>query len=171
MKPSMTPSGILMRLKLCVASLLTTLFIGCSVTPKVSVVAHQQGADLNFSIQTEGIRGLIEAWFWEENTKQVLWRVNLNYYQGSQLKYGELPIKFKQPNGAINSAEQIVPANGEKPDQLPPGKSFYLAITGQYDTLMAASGKTFYFSFSTDSEGRMSAIVPAATPKPEDFPK
>lgn len=160
-----------MRLKLCVASLLTTLFMGCSVTPKASVVAHQQGTDIDFNIQTKGIRGLGEVWLWIEDTKQVLWRVNLNYYQGPQLKYGELPIKFKQPNGAINSAEQIVPANDEKPNQLPPGKTFFLAVTGQYDTPMAASEKTFYFSFSTDSGGRMSAIVPAATPKPEDFPK
>lgn len=160
-----------MRLKLCVASLLTALFIGCSVAPKLSVVAHQRGSDLDFSIQTEGIRGLGEVWLWTEDTKQVLWRVNLNYYQGSQLKYGELPAKFKSPNGAMNNAEQIAPANGEKPNQLPPGKNFYLAITGQYDTRMAASEKTFYFTFSTDSEGRMSAIVPVAPPKPEDFPK
>lgn len=145
--------------------------LGCSMKPQIFLETKGQGADTGFQIRAEGINGLLDLRIWEEETKTVIWQVNLNYFNGSHLGYGEVPGEFKTFNGATGSAKQLFPNAAEHPSRLPAGKSFIAALIGQYDTVGGASVRVFYFRFSTDAEGQILKIVPVVAPAPKDLPK
>jgi len=147
-------------MKLYVALLLAALFSGCSATPRVNLITQQHGVYVDFNIQTEGINGLLGIKISQADTKDLLWDVDLAYFKGGRLTYGVVPTNFEIINGSSSSAKQLFPASGTKPRAFLPGKDFDLALSVQYDTVTTASMRTFYFSFSTDSLGRISAIRP-----------
>lgn len=149
---------------------LGSVLMGCAMKPSIILEAEQYGPDISFDIRAKGINGLVDLRIWQTDTKEVIWQINLNSFNGPRLGYGEVPVGFKTFNGGSGNAKQVVPSGDKRPSPLPAGKSFILVLGVQYDTMMSAAMRPFYFSFSTDSEGRISAIMPVATPRPEDQP-
>ena len=131
----------------------------CSTTPHADVDIRQEDHDFVFQIRTRSINGLLDLRLWQVDTKEIFWDINLNYYKEPELRYGEVPDKFTTFNGGQNRAEQNIPRNHQRPRPLPANQNFYLALDCQYDTILAAASKVFYFSFSTDKNGRISRVT------------
>jgi hypothetical protein len=134
--------------------------------PTITVSGNQQDEIIVFEINANHINGLLDLRIWQEDTREMIWCVDLDYFNRRRIKYGEPPVNFKTFNGGKGSAKQIVPGSGKPSVPLPVGKSFIIAVTAQYDTWTSAASKTFYYSFSISPRGRISAIVPIPFPGP-----
>jgi len=155
---------------MCLLVLVVGFLLFVSLEPHTaSVSVQQQGKNLNFQFRTRGVNGLLDILIWRADTKEPIWYENLDYYNENHLKYGEVPMNFKTFNGAINSAEQTFPTNGQKPSPLPPNIKFFLRIDYQYDTFAAFAGVSDY-AFVTDANGNVSAFIPIHI-APDDLPK
>src|SRR5690349_8809058 len=89
--------------------------------PKISLNLERRGQDVVFKMETKNILGLGEFIVIDNDAKQLLWYVNLNYFPGPELVYGKTPPDFGTLNGNINSARQEFPKNGQAPAPLPAG--------------------------------------------------
>ena len=162
-------SSLLMRTGL--GLILVSVFMGCAGKPNIVLEAKQHGENIDFDIRTKGINGLLDLQIWQTDTKEVIWQLNLNSFNGTTIEYGKVPVGFKSFNGGTYDAEQMVPLTGKRPGPLPAGKSFIIALGAQYDTLTSAAMRPFYFLFSTDANGKISRVLPTGAPKPGDLPK
>jgi len=159
------------RITLTVALLLAVVSAGCSPSPRLSLNARQEDGSTTFEFSTRGINGLLGLRVWKADTKELLWDVNLSYYRGPRLRYGDLPRDFETFNGQKDSATQAFPAKREKPRPLPANSKLYVSVDCQYDSFMAASSQTFLFSITTDTNGRVLAASRVDSLSPDDFPK
>jgi hypothetical protein len=170
---------------LVVASLLIYLIFENAAEPSASLTLTEKAGILRFDITTHHVNGILGLRVWnfdqahtealariarheddreyEYVSNEYLWDVNLDYYQGPHLDYGEVPQDFATFNGGRNSAKQNFPKDGAKPHPLPPSTRIRMAIDLQYDTWAAASVTTRYFDLLTDREGHVTKIMP--TPK------
>jgi hypothetical protein len=155
----------------CFALLLTTVFVACSrPPPEISVTGQQRNSDIDFVIKIEGkSNGVIGLRLWNAESKELFWDIVLDSFMGSHIRYGELPANFKGYNGVTYNARQLFPSGGRKPRALLPSANYYLAVDCQYDTYLAACMSVSSFSFSTDSNGKISPIFPVL--RPNVFPK
>ena len=160
-----------MRIPLLILVLLTASLAGCAVHPKAALTLQQTTTNLDFVISTEHVNGLLGLRVWQADTKELFWDVDLHYYREPRLTYGVVPRDFKTFGGVLSSAEQKFPTGGERPRPLPPSTQFRASILCQYDTMMDAAMREFYFLFATDTKGRVSVVVPVARFPREDFPK
>lgn len=160
-----------MRHAVILAIILVSLLTGCTPRRNVSLAVRQTGSHTVLDVSTEGVNGLLGLSIWQADTRELLWKVNLDYFRGKQLVYGEVPAGFTTINGGENSAEQTFPAKGLSPPPLPSKRKIYVAIEAQYDEFMAASVRVFYFELSTDANGQVLSVLPLKGMKSEDFPK
>ena len=163
--------SLFMRQGVILAIMSVWLLSGCTPKPSVSLGAHSSDSQTVLDVSTEGINGLLGLNMWQADTREMLWRVNLDYFRGPQLVYGHVPAGFMTINGGKNSAEQIFPAKGLRPPPLPPRRKIFVAIEAQYDEFMSASARTFYFELNTDANGRVLSVRPLTAVKPDDLPK
>ena len=159
-----------MRIPSLILVLLTASLTGCAVHPKAALTLQQTATNLDFAISTEHVNGLLGLRIWQADTKELFWDVDLHYYREPHLTYGVVPRDFKTFGGVLSSAEQKFPAGGERPRPLPPSTQFRASILCQYDTMFDAHLCEFYFSFTTDADGRVSSVVPVARILREDLP-
>lgn len=136
------------------------LVAGCAMKPKLSVEARHDDAGVVFSFRKKNINGLLGFRVEQANNQEVLWDLNLNYYNESSLVYGRIPSHFKTFNGATGEAKQTIPAGNERPKIFPPNCRFRLTVIAQCDEALAATAKPFYFSFSSDMDGNISKLIP-----------
>ena len=88
--------------------------------------------------------GLLQLIIIDTANSKTIWDIELNYFRGAILKYGEIPKNF-ETDGVTNSAEQNFPVTG-KPLSLVEGKIYKLYTDWQYDTIVASGKyKTEYF--------------------------
>jgi hypothetical protein len=133
---------------------------GCSMAPAISMTAKQRGSDVDFEFGTRGINGLLEFRVWRADTRELLWDVDLNYYGGARLTYGDIPKDFTTTNGNQQSATQIFPADEAKPKKLPASGKVLVEVECQYDDFAAACSRRFDFAVTTGSDGRVLTTVP-----------
>ena len=133
---------------------------GCSMAPAISMTAKQRGSDVDFEFGTRGINGLLEFRVWRADTRELLWDVNLNYYGGARLTYGDIPKDFTTTNGNQQSATQIFPADGAKPKRLPASGKVFMEVQCQYDALDAPSTRSFDFAVTTGPDGHVLTTLP-----------
>jgi hypothetical protein len=139
--------------------------------PHCSTTARQRGSDTEFDIATRGINGLLGLRIWRADTRETLWDVNLNYYPGPKLAYGEVPADFETFNGAQNSARQNFPPDDQKPMTLPINSQLFVEVDCQYDHFISAACRCFYFLISTDEHGNLSEVQPVNCLTPSEYPK
>jgi hypothetical protein len=132
-------------------------------------VGEEDGTTV-FHIPTRGVNGVISIRLWRADTKELLWHVNLNSYQGSRLMYGEVPRYFTTFNGGRISAQQIYPAKDGKPKRFPGESRIFVMIEIQYDTFIAASAGALNFVLTPDTRGEVTAVSPIGSIDPDDFP-
>ncbi len=126
---------------------------------------------IEFKFKHENVNGLLQLIVWEEGAKDILWDVNLNYYTGDTLKYGEIPIQFITFNGVKNSAKQNYPINNIAPIAVPVGSIIYVYISYQYDTFISPASSSHVYSLQVGENGIIvnKGIVPF--PKSGERPK
>ncbi len=108
---------------------------------------------------------------WQADTKELLWDVNLDYYKDPRLTYGYVPANFLTYNGRRNDAQQNFPRNSRRPRPLAAGKRFFVSIDCLHGAFMGEEVEPFYFSFSTDADGRVLAASPVEGMKSDDLAK
>jgi hypothetical protein len=152
--------------------LIAASFAGCNGMPNIASTAQQRGSDVVFNIDAKGIEGLLDIMVWQAGEKHPLWYVNLNSYTPLKLTYGDLPQSFKAPNGQILRITQAIPLHNAKPAVFPAGKTFYLALSAEYDEFPdGPSSIEFYFSFITDSFGQISDFHSVPSPASSEIPE
>ena len=127
--------------------------------------------ELVFHLRTRSVNGLLGLRLWRTDTKEVLWDVNLNYYPGGQLRYGEIPTEFRTFNGGLNRGRQNYPEGNRKPQPLPPSTTFMVELDYQYDTLLSPAAHSAWFLFSTDASGALSRVTTPERITADDLPK
>ena len=131
--------------------LATLLLTGCGV-PQVSFKPQKKADGIQFHIGLKNANGLLRLKLWEKDTRKTLWDINLNYYPGPILKYGDVPSNFTTFNGAGNSAKQNYPADAA-PAPIPVGKDICVCIDYQYDASMAACTSSKCYAFRLEPDG------------------
>jgi len=160
-----------MRASLPILILSLLGLVGCMVHPKTTLSVQQTTTNLHFDISTAHVNGLLGLRVWQADTKDLLWDVDLHYYRGPRITYGVLPSDFKTFAGLTGSAKQKFPADSERPRSFAPSTQYRAAVLCQYDSMMSASVREFYFAFATDADGRVLSVSPVESIPPEDFPK
>ena len=160
-----------MRALLPIVILSLLSLAGCTVHPKATLSVQQTATNLHFDISTAHVNGLLELRVWQADTKDLLWDVDLHYYPGPRITYGIVPRDFKTFSGSTSSAKQKFPALRETPRSFIPGTQYRAAVLCQYDSMMSACVREFYFAFATDADGRILSVSPLESILPEDFPK
>ena len=122
------------------------LFAGCSSPPTLSLAVVQEEDHLAFRFETKNLNGIVGIRMWRADTKQVLWKVDLNYFRGSQLAY-------------------------DGPVPLPASTKFFVQVEVQYDTMMTAASRGFYFAMTTDARGHVTDLSPLNSIGPDNWPK
>jgi len=96
-----------------------------------------EGEDIVFYIDYKKTRGLLDLTVTDVSENKVVWDINLSYYYGQELRYGEVPLEFKTNNGVTNRARQKIPEVGVPPE-LEKGKIYKLVTDWQYDAYFNA---------------------------------
>ncbi len=113
------------------------LLAGCG-SPQVSFAPKIEPEGIAFHIALQNANGFLRMMLWEKDTRKTLWDINLNYYSGPVLKYGEVPARFTTYNGGRNSAKQNYPKI-VVPRPIPVGKDILVYLDYQYDGFFEAS--------------------------------
>ena len=99
--------------------------------PRIDVVPFVEGNRVVFDIPRSGINGLLGI-IVEDEAGHILWKVNLKYYNGRQITYGEMP----------RGSKQVIPADGSTPPDIR-GRRVQIQVEYQYDEFMAPSAACF----------------------------
>ena len=75
--------------------ILVAVLMGCAMKRIIVLEAKQHGTEISFDIRANRINGLLDMRIWQMDTKEVIWQINLNSYNGARLNYGEVPVGFK----------------------------------------------------------------------------
>lgn len=160
-----------MRASLLVLVLVSLEVVGCTVHPNVTLSVQQTTTNLHFDVSTTHANGLVGLRVWQADTKDLLWDVDLAYYRGPRIAYGVVPSGFKTFSGLTSNARQKFPAGRERPPPLAASTQYRVAVLCQFDSMMSASVKEFYFAFATDADGRVLSVSPVESILPKDFPE
>ena len=129
------------------------LCIGCSSEVKLGTLTpHFKNGPLSFDIDHGGTKGYLNLVISDVSNSEVIWDINLNYYMGKSLSYGEIPKEFKTSNGVTNSALQNVPKNSMPPSKLIDGHTYKAISTWQYDQLSTAMAEHNILFFKVDGK-------------------
>lgn len=135
-----------------IISVTLILLVGCSPTPEVSFKPEVAPDGLQFELGSKNVNGFSKALFWEKDSGKMLWDVDLKYFPGPTLKYGELPSGFTTFGGNRGSAEQRYPQDAAAVP-IPMNKVIYVRLGYQYDHFVGASSGTSHFAFQLDNDG------------------
>lgn len=157
--------------QLILSIVLLMLVGGCSRDPTVTLSVSEEKGRTVFHLPTRHANGLLGIKIWQPDTRTQLWELDLAYFRGARLTYGEIPRDFVTSNGGKNSAQQMFPRGDQPPLPFPPDTRLLVAIELQYDAFMAASVRARYFELKTDREGRVFSVVARESIKPDAFPE
>jgi hypothetical protein len=143
---------------LSVLSLLVLMLDGCSADPRMNVTISNIGGKVRFQIHSKNIRGLLGMRVFQIEPRKLAWAVQLNYFSGNEILYGEIPQRFSTVAGVTEDAKQVFPPNDAPPPILSRNTRFLVEIDAQYDSRGSAATRTFSFSFSTDSSGNIASV-------------
>lgn len=107
----------------------------------------------HFEISSKGCNNLSHLTVWERGAITPLWDINLRYFTGSEIKYGELPTK---PANQY-FIPQRYPLDGS-PAPIPVGKDILVKIDYQYDEMLAPSTGHRIFGFKLEADGSISDV-------------
>lgn len=57
---------------------------------------------------------MLELEVLDKITGEIIWSVNVDYWPGGHVKYGQLPSNFSTYNGGVNSAVQEFPKEEDR---------------------------------------------------------
>jgi hypothetical protein len=143
----------------------------CALMRNASMTVTQQGKDIDFHLRTRGFHGLSSFRICRTDTEEELWCVNLNYFRGEHLTYGEVPENFRTFNGGLNNARQEYPSAARKPAPLPPSAMFLVELHCSYDAMFGPSFQSYTFLFATDATGGVSRVTRPERVTADDLPK
>lgn len=154
----------------CILSVCTILIFGCK-SSKLSFTPEMKNNQCEFHFGYNNVNGLLSLMIWEKDTRSLLWEIDLNYYQGSILKYGEIPSGYSTFNNAPErSAMQKFPADLLPPRTIPTEKDIWVCIDYQYDSFLSACSSSKYFSFRLNTDGTLTNIGEQAPPALDQLP-
>ncbi len=150
-----------------------TIFIllvlqGCG-EPQVEIIPIKDGNDIEFQFKHKNINGLIHLTLWEKDTRKTLWDINLRYYSGDILKYGEVPKNFIKFNERKDSALQYFPKDNEPPIKIPIEKTIYVYLQFQYDTFISSNAGSKFCAFIIRNNGELQ-ILNITYPPSDEWP-
>jgi hypothetical protein len=131
----MTPGNRRIAWLVALGSAVGLVLLGYQVfgPPDVALSAARKGDRLVFTLGLKRANGLLGFRIVDPQSSQVYWNVDLNYYPGPILVYGEVPSSFEDRNGNVQSA-----VGGRKPSELPRGKELRVCVNYQYDNYTGA---------------------------------
>lgn len=135
-----------------------------SMIPGVSLSLDQSRGSTEFVFSTHGINGLLSMRVLRYDPGELLWHMNLNYFRGHRLRYGEIPDVWP------NIARQEFPKDGEEPKPLAPDSKFLVTIECQHDVFIAPSVTSVLFILRTDKTGRVVSVENVDRNKPFEHP-
>ena len=115
-------------------------------------VSQRQDGSIDFLFDYKNIGGLLHMRIWEKDSHTLLWEINLNYYAGDKLKYGEVPSGFLTFNGVRNYARQEYPLNNKPPEAIPVDEEIYVIINYQYDEYLVPCTSSVNYMFKIKPE-------------------
>lgn len=108
-------------------------------------VSQRQDGGIDFLFDYKKVNGLYGMRVWEKDSRTLLWGIEVHYFKGDKIKYGEVPSEFLGPGGVPNSTRQVYPLDNQIPKAIPLDKEIYVSIDYQYDHLISACiGRDFY---------------------------
>jgi hypothetical protein len=140
--------------------ILIAITAGCGRRPSFDLAASHVGGSTVFEFSGSRINGILDLSVWQVSDRKFLWDMNLNYFVGGRLAYGEIPKGFSTFNGGTNDAVQRFPFSGTPPIPLPADTDLRIQVTVQYDTLTTASATSFFYDARTDENGRVISLAP-----------
>lgn len=149
-------------------SLILWWFIGWKIIGFKATI-EQNKVGLHF--QRHNAYGLMQLIIWEKDSRSILWYVNLNYYPGGIIKYGEVPKEFTTFNGVKNFATQKYPKNNKLPEQIPFGKEIYVYINYMHDKFFILSTSVKVYSFVWKDDGTIQNMGEVSMPPPGAAPE
>ena len=131
---------------------LLCLLCGCGSPELTFTPGIEANGHVAFRLGLENADGFLRMMLWEKKSRRTLWDINLNYYRGPVLKYGEIPSRFVTYRGSRHSAWQKYPKTG-LPQPIPTGKDILVYIDYTYEGPLgySASAKIFAFRLEADS--------------------
>jgi hypothetical protein len=133
---------------------------GCSRPPSLDVAASQVGDVAVLDLSGSRINGILDLSMWQVTDQKFLWDMNLNYFPGGRISYGEIPKGFTTFNGGKNDAVQRFPFSGVPPSPLPAHTDLRIQVTVQYDTMTTAAATSFFYDARTDENGLILSVAP-----------
>jgi hypothetical protein len=134
------------------ALLIASLMLAGCGKPHVTFLPQKTQSGLEFHLNLKNVNGLLRTTFWEGENQKTLWDVNLNYFPGPILKYGELPADFTTFNGDTDSARQDHPKTlGALP--IPAETIVYVQVGYQYDEFISACASDKIYAFQLTKDG------------------
>jgi hypothetical protein len=129
--------------------------VSCSRSPELQLQVGRDQNGIYFDIQKNSvIRGLLSLTV-ETAQGDEVWSVDMNYYSGSSVRYGEVPRNIENPEGRRN-AEQEFPKYRKLPNPLEKGESYVVKIACQYDSSIGVpSVARFRFTVDIDEKGNI----------------
>ena len=131
--------------------LLATLLIAGCAKPQVSFTPVPSDDGIEFHTALINANGLLHITVWEKESRKTLWDVNLNYFPGPVLQYGQVPPTFLAFNGVRNFAKQTYPPDGV-PSDIPIEKVICVCLEYQYDRFVPSCASQFY-AFRLEPDG------------------
>jgi len=123
----------------------------------ITFEAKKNKQKIEFHFQRNSANGLSHLIVWEKGARNILWDVNLNYFPGGIINYGEVPNEFTTFNGVRNIASQNYPDN-ETIAPLERDSEIYVYISCVHDTFFVPSSSVKVFSFRINSDGTIHNI-------------
>lgn len=108
-----------------IALLLSPHLGACAPQPEMS--AEIKEGRLILALDRDRANGFLGLRMEEEATGEMLWHVNLHYFPGGEVTYGEAPQDFRTWNNNPRSAQDVVPA------QALPTTPILVSLSYQYD--------------------------------------
>lgn len=135
--------------------------IGCSFgPPNITVTVNNEHGKNVFVFQHQNHNGLVGLSIWTVPDDALLWDINLRYFSGERLIYGEVPKGFTSVFGNQENAIQRFPTSGQTPAPLPANARLRMELSIQYDTSTSASGRSFFYDVVTDGIGNIVLLEP-----------
>jgi hypothetical protein len=146
-----------------VFSMIAFALFGCNNSHEVMVTATNEKSKLAFDFDYRNIGGLLKVKLWQCEPQVLIWELDLNYFVGPRLVYGETPLGFTTKNGALADANQVVPPLGTLLPPILEGHKFWLQIVYQYDAAFSANADVVYYLVEVGSGGSRVLLTPLAS--------
>ena len=125
-----------------------TMNFGCDASNELRFFPNKSSDGVIFQLGYNNVNGLLGMVVWVEETRKPLWVLDLNYFDGSSIKYGVVPLDQKK------AVKQVYPhEGGARP--LPIGRTIMIKFEYQYDSLFGPSATSACYGFKLNADGEI----------------